>query len=56
VAADGSVKRVEIVSGDSLLADVAREEAMHWFYFPPFRKCGQPVEGTAREDADFRGP
>jgi hypothetical protein len=48
VAADGSVKHVEIVSGDPLLLDVAREEAMRWFYFPPFRKCGQPVEGIAR--------
>ena len=46
VAKDGSVKQVETVSGDSLLLDAARQEVMQWHYYPPFRKCSQPVEET----------
>jgi hypothetical protein len=56
VSPDGLLKHVEILRGDPLLAEVAHDEAMRWFYFPPFRKCGQPLEGVAREEVDFRGP
>jgi len=56
VRADGRVTKAEVVSGDPRLAEAARGEAMRWFYFPSFQKCGQPVEGVAREVVDFRGP
>jgi len=51
---NGSLRR--ILLGDPLRAEVAHDEAMRWFYFPPFRKCGQPVEGVVPEEVDFRGP
>ena len=53
VAKDGSVKQVETVSGDPLLWDAARRAVMQWHYFPPFRKCSQPVESSSREFVVF---
>ena len=52
----GLLKHVEILRGDPLLAEVAHDQAMRWFDFSPFRKCGQPLEGVAREEVGFRGP
>jgi len=53
VAKDGSVKEVEVVSGNPLLADAARQAAMQWHYFPPFRKCSQPMERISTESVKF---
>jgi outer membrane biosynthesis protein TonB len=51
VAQDGSVKEVEVLSGNPLLWDAARQAVMQWHYFPPFRQCSQPVEKISREFA-----
>jgi TonB family protein len=53
VAKDGSVKQVGIVSGNPLLWDAAQQAVMQWHYFPPFRKCSQPVENTSRQFVKF---
>lgn len=46
VAKDGSVKQVDMVSGNSLLEEAARKAVLQWHYYPPFRTCSQPVETT----------
>lgn len=53
VAKDGSVKEVEVLSGNPLLFDAARQAVMQWHYFPPFRQCSQPVERISRELVKF---
>jgi TonB family protein len=49
VAKDGSVKQVDILSGNPLLLNAAREAVMQWHYYPPFLKCSQFVETTSME-------
>ncbi len=56
VAKDGSVKQVEILSGNPLLRDAARQAAMQWHYYPPFRKCSQFVEANSLEFVKFPSP
>jgi TonB family protein len=53
VAKDGSVKDVEVLSGNPLLGDAARQAALQWHYFPPFRKCSQPLERVLGEFVKF---
>jgi len=46
VAKDGSVKEAEIVRGNPLLQEAARQAVLQWHFYPPFRTCSQTVEGT----------
>lgn len=52
-AAHQGVMKAEIVSGNPLLVEAARQAVMQWHYYPPPRKCSQPVEGTATESVQF---
>lgn len=56
VAPSGSVERVDVLSGEPKLSALVQNVATHTFYFPPFRKCGQPVEGVAKEVVDVAKP
>lgn len=40
---DGSVKKIEILQGDSRLVDAARRALQQWRY-EPFENCGEPIE------------
>jgi TonB family protein len=53
VAEDGSVKHVEIVSGNPILRGAAQQVVLQWHYFPPFRQCSQPVERILAESVKF---
>jgi hypothetical protein len=55
VAKNGSVKSVEIVEGNPLLVDAAREAFMRWQY-TPFMNCGRPVEMGSFEHVTFSLP
>ena len=55
VAKDGSVKEVEIVDGDPLLVDAAKQAALQWRY-APFMNCGNPVEMRSMEHVKFTLP
>jgi len=52
VARDGSVQEVEIVEGDPLLIDAAKQAIMQWHY-TPFMNCGQAVEMRSMEHVKF---
>jgi TonB family protein len=52
VATDGSVKEVEIIEGDPLLIDAAKQAILKWQY-TPFMTCGQPVEMRSIEHVKF---
>jgi Gram-negative bacterial TonB protein C-terminal len=56
VSPKGTTDGIEILSGDPRLAPHARSVAMVFFNFPPFRKCGQPVQGAAKETVNFPKP
>jgi TonB family protein len=55
VAKDGSVKDVEIIEGDPLLVDAAKQAIMRWHY-TPFMNCGQAVEMRSMEHVKFALP
>src|SRR5262249_50380370 len=55
VAQDGTVKVVEIVSGDPELVDAAKQAVMQWRY-TPFMNCGRPVEMRSMEHVKFQLP
>jgi TonB family protein len=52
VAADGSVKDVNVTEGDPLLAKTATEAVMQW-KFEPFIQCGKPVEMQTQVHVQF---
>ena len=52
IAKDGSVSLVEIISGDPLLVDAAKQAMMQWRY-TPFMNCGEPVEMRSIEHVKF---
>jgi len=55
VAKNGAVKDVEIVEGNPLLVDAAKEAFLRWQY-TPFLNCGQPVEMGSFEHVKFSLP
>jgi hypothetical protein len=55
VAKNGTVKSVEIVEGNPLLVDAAKEAFMRWQY-TPFLNCGRPVEMGSFEHVKFSLP
>lgn len=55
VEKNGTVKSVEIVEGNPLLVDAAKEAFMRWQY-TPFLNCGQPVEMGSFEHVKFSLP
>jgi TonB family protein len=55
VATDGSVQAVEIVEGDPLLAELAKQAVLKWRY-SPFMNCGTPVEMRSMEHVKFPPP
>jgi TonB family protein len=52
VATNGSVKAVEIVDGDPLLVEAAKQAVMQWRY-TPFVMCGKIVEMQSMEHVKF---
>lgn len=52
VAKDGSVKDIEIIDGNPLLADAAKNAVVKWRY-QPFMNCGEPVEMRSMEHVRF---
>jgi len=50
----GTVTRVDILSGDRLLAGAAAEAVWHWRY-PPHNVNGVPTEAETNIVIDFRG-
>jgi hypothetical protein len=52
VEKNGTVKNVEIIEGDPLLVDAAKEAFMRWQY-TPFMNCGRPVEMGSFEHVKF---
>ena len=55
VERNGTVKSVEIVEGNPLLVDAAKEAFLRWQY-TPFLNCGQPVEMGSFEHVKFSLP
>ena len=53
VAEDGSVAKVEIVSGNPMLTGPAAEAVKHW-KFKPFTEDGKPIRVTAPIALDFK--
>lgn len=52
VEKNGTVKNVEIIEGNPLLLDAAKDAFMQWQY-TPFMNCGQPVEMGSFEHVKF---
>jgi len=52
IARDGTIQRLEILSGPAILAAAAREAVKHW-HFKPYLQNGQPVETQARITVNF---
>jgi TonB family protein len=52
VATDGSVKMIEIVEGDPLLVEAAKQAVTQWRY-TPFMNCGNAVEMRSMEAVKF---
>lgn len=52
IARDGTIQRLEILSGPEILATAAREAVKQW-HFKPYLQNGQPVETQARITVNF---
>jgi TonB family protein len=52
IARDGTIQRLEILSGPAILAAAAREAVKQW-HFKPYLQNGQPVETQARITVNF---
>ena len=55
IAKDGRVALVEVMSGDPLLTEAAKQAMMQW-RFTPFMNCGQAVEMRSIEHVSFTLP
>jgi len=53
VSTDGTVRRIEVIEGDNLLAEAAVEAAKQWTFEPP-TVDGKPEEGDATMEVSFR--
>lgn len=54
IGTDGTVRDVDVLSGDGALAAAAVRAVRHWRYRPPERK-GAPVEAEANIKISFMG-
>lgn len=52
VGLDGAVEKVDVVSGNPMLASAAAAAAKKW-KFPPFNADGKPMKAVARMSFDF---
>jgi TonB family protein len=52
VAPDGTVKDVEVIDGDPILVEAAKQAVLQWRY-EPFINCGKPVEMRSIEHVNF---
>jgi protein TonB len=52
IGKDGHVQNVDLVSGEPVLADAAKEAVAQWFYKPTLLN-GQPVEVITQVDVNF---
>jgi TonB family protein len=55
VAADGTVEKLSVISGDAQLAIAAAAAVRQW-RFRPLLKAGRPIEFQSQIAVDFRLP